>query len=445
MRTVLMGLVWICGVASAGAQSDVAIEVATDRDFYREGAVTEVYVQARVRAAAPTTDAAAAVRNVALVLDRSGSMAGERMQHLRQGVAAAMDLLSDRDTCAVVTFGSEVETLLAAQRKVEIKDLGSLLAQIEPEGGSALYDALNQGAAQLRRYATPTSINHLVLVTDGPPTKGPREFDDFVRLVDVFSREGITLSTIGVGEEFDEDLLAALARIGGGQFRYAAQPTALAGMLPAEIMPLQTVVAHDVRLAIEFRPFLRELNSHGWEPATISDDAVVFRFPHVFAGQDLAVLASGQISALGASGARRDAITVRLNWRGANDGQPHELVQTLTLRFISDETAVRESANASVFRTAASTLISEAMQEAIEGLDKGDFRAAVRALRRARNEARELNYNLQDEEITATIRRLDEYLADVQARGLNQLDRKILRSGLFNQFESPTADDDKKR
>jgi hypothetical protein len=80
------------------------------------------------------------------------------------------------------------------------------------------------------------------------------------------------------------------------------------------------------------------------------------------------------------------------------------------------------------------------MQRSIELIDKGDFKRALRALRHAQDDAQSLNDDLEDPQAKARIGQLETYLAEVQARGLNQLDRKILRSGLFNKFETPTEE-----
>ena len=423
------------------AQPVPTLEAATDREYYHAGGHDKVYVEVRVGTTPAAAEARpAASRNIAFVLDRSGSMAGAPIQALRRAMSAALPSLADRDIVSIVLFGSEVETLLEAKRRDQVDGFDSLLAQMEPAGGAALYDALNQGAAQLRRFAGPSTINHLILVTDGRPTKGPREADDFSRLVDVFTHEGITLSTIGLGPDFNEDLLATLARIGNGRFRYADQPEKLLEALQAEIAPQRTLVARDAVLTVEFTPDCEDVASYGWKQATIEHETVTYHLPYLFADQDLTLLTSATVPGHRYS---YTPASVHLRWNDLAGGKPVELKKNISLLFESDETAVRKSVNAAVIRTSASTLISEGMQRAIEQIDKGDFRRALRALRRARDDAQILNDDVSDAQITAKIRQLETYLAEVQTRGLNQLDRKILRSGLFNQFETPTAEETK--
>ncbi len=438
MRCVFLHfLLTMAALGAVRAQPVLTLEAATDRGVYYAETRAAAYIQAKVLAAGGPAAAGGGVRNIAFVLDRSGSMAGERMQALRQAVSFALESLEDSDVVSLVLFGSEVETLLPAQRRDQSGAVDDLLARIEPAGGAALYDALNQGAAQLRRYASSCALNHLVLVTDGPATKGPREHDDFARLAELFAREGFSLSTFGLGDDFGEDLLADLARIGNGRFRYLPDGAKLGEVLQAELAPLRQPVAREVVLRLEFGYNAREVESAGWEPAAIEDRVVTYRFPVLFAGQSVDVLAGGKFEP------RRDTTeiaTVTLQWKDAATGLSHEEVRKLSAYFESDTWVVRKSVNPGVMRAAVGAMISEGMQKAIEQLDKGDYRRALRALRKARENAHAMNYDLEDAQIAEQIRQLEAYLAEVQARGLNQLDRKILRSGLFNQFESPTKE-----
>ena len=432
----LLVLLALCG--SLRAQDGVlALQAATDRTVYNSNVIPTVYVEAKIVTPAQPASDGCSVRNIALVLDRSGSMAGEPIQALRQAVSSALGALAERDVVSIVLFGSEVETLLDARRRDQIGDLDTLLARIEPAGGAALYDALNQGAAQLRRYAATSTINHLVLVTDGPATKGPRERDDFLRLAELFARECITLSSIGLGAEFEEDLLAGLARTGNGRFHFAARPVELAGVLQAEIARLRTPLAQDVALSIEFYYGAEEIETVGWEIGEIDKRTVTFRLPNVFAGQDVSVMAG---AVLAMHGDPCPVATVRLRWKDVATGAVHETERRLTIYFDSSGWASRKSINRDVIRAAVGAVISEGMQSAIEQLDKGDIQRALRELRRGRDKARYMNSDLEDEAIASRIQVLEAYLSDVQARGLNQLDRKILRSGLRNQFEIPTEE-----
>jgi Ca-activated chloride channel homolog len=458
MRTLIFSLLLVSAAAlSLPAQPVPTLEAATDRELYRADATNKIYIAAHIGSALPNApvtqpsnapsdlpseasakeSATTTVRNIAFVLDRSGSMTGTPIQTVRQALATALASLADRDIVSVVLFGSEVEILIPAQRRDQLGNLDTLLAQIEPAGGAALYDALNQGAAQLRRLASPSSSNHLILLTDGPATKGPREMEDFTKLAEALSREGITLSTIGLGPDFNEDQLAALARMGDGHFRFAHKPEQIPSTFLAEIEPRRTLLARDAVLTIEFAPDCDEPVAYGWKQADIKLTTLTYRLPFLFADQPIHLLASATLR--GRRSSHRVA-TLSLTWHDLTDGKSHELKQQLEIFFETDADAIRKSVNAATLRTTATTLISEGFQKAIEQMDKGDLRRAFRFLRNTRSDAYSLNYDLEDPFITAKIKLLEAYLAEVEPRGLNPLDRKILRSGLYNAFDSPTED-----
>lgn len=425
----------------AWADLPVTVTAATDRDYYLVDARHQIYTELQLSVPALPGDAVSdggTVRNVAFVLDRSGSMDGARMQALRDGMDAALARLGGQDIVSVVLFGSEVETIHEARPREERGNLDALLARVEPVGGAALYDALNQGAAQLRRHAGPKTSNLIVLVTDGPPTKGPRELADFVRLAAALAEEGIAITTVGLGEEFNEDMLAALARAGNGHFRYVPQPAMLPDMLSAELAVPGPLAARDVKLTVEILSDCNEIESFGWVRGQTKNQTVTYRVPFLFAGQKVTLLLGTEMEP------RRGGyrfLRLRTNWVGASDGQPHETESVVEARLDTDSGASARSANPLVVRTVVNRAISDGLQAAIEAIDKGDPRRALRELRRARADALSFNYSAEDAEAQASIRRLEAYLAEVQGRGLGTADRKTLRSGLNNQFDIPVAEE----
>jgi len=308
---------------------------------------------------------------------------------------------------------------------------------VEAVGGAAAYDALNQAAAQLRRTARPDRRNHLVLLTDGPPTKGPREKQDFVRLADAFAAEGISISTIGVGPDFDEDVLAAIARQGKGTFRYLRDVSKLRDAVMAELRSAHSVVARSVEVKLEFARDARRIEPYGSVPHALADQTVTWRLPLVYAEEQRSLLASASVQL---QRTRASVATLMLTWIDAASGREMTTSQKITVQLDGDDTAVRRSRNVDVLRSVAGAIVTEAMQEAIERIDKGDFRGALRRLKRARTEIDFMNYGHDDAEISRRVAQLDAYLNEVKTRGLNQLDRKVLRSGLDNQFESPSEE-----
>jgi Ca-activated chloride channel family protein len=431
------GFVVLCFVLSFGlrAQSDLTLSAAFDRDFYREGVKNELNVEVRV--GFPTDKSRErTIQNIALVLDRSGSMAGPRLEAQIKAAQAAIASLDPNDLLSIVTFGSEVEVLQTATRRGEAPNLDRRLAALQTAGGAALYDALSQAAAQLRRNATESVISRLILITDGPPTKGPREKDDFAKLAAALGDEGILISTIGLGEDCEEDVLAEISRQGRGRFRYTPVPEKLGDALQAEVAQPGVIAARDVVLTIEFAARSENAKSYGRFPATVAARKVVFNLPRLVGEGGQSFLASAEFDKSVRNEIRR-AVSVKLQWLSPSDGERHELATVLPAYFSSNSLELTKSANVEVTRTGIDALIVDGFQDTIERLDQGDSRGASRALRETRRKARDVNFDLDDAEIAAKIARLDEFLNQISGHPMGANERKALRAGAFNRFDSP--------
>lgn len=450
MRTIFLHVIRLITIATltafSGFAADLQLTLETDHRFYPEGRPSELFVEARivVEPSAIQSEELTSPRNVVIVMDRSGSMSGEPIQFLRAAVLDIVASLSARDTLAIVAFGSEVETLIPANRVDKVREMTGRIAQIEAAGGSALYDALSQGAAQIRRFAASSTSNDLVLITDGPATKGPREFDDFRGLVESFARDRIRVSTIGLGKAFDEDLLSMIARTGNGRFSYCAQAGSVAETMAALVTNHIPPVVRDLSLTVTFKDFCNELDSHGSFPAETTRSTITYQIPYLGVGQTLSLISSARIKNLyAATGHQPNAIQASLTWSDVDpaSAKPRDtLNRAIALRFAAGSDIVRGSVQISAFRGAVDALIQDGMQEAIEQIDEGDLKHALKTLQRTRTRVRELTVEHDDEGLRQRLNDLDTYLTELESRGLSQLDRKILRSGVSNQFDSPSPE-----
>jgi len=173
-------------------------------------------------------------RDAVLLLDRSGSMAGEgRWQAVRDAVRTATGGLGPDDRLGVVLLGDEAEVARPLSRVAAPSRVAALLDAVEPGGGTGLEDGLD-AAFDLLDGARACRDPRVVLVTDGalgdPQDGGPR------RRVARAAREGVTLHAVGLGA--DEDLLASLAEAGRGTWHAADDAADLTDALASLLDPL---------------------------------------------------------------------------------------------------------------------------------------------------------------------------------------------------------------
>ncbi len=152
-----------------------------------------------------------------LVIDRSGSMNGEKMELAKDAAKAAVELLSDRDYAGVIAFDNEAYWVSELQSTLGKGTILSQISTIEANGGTNLAPALEQALEALRN--SPAKIKHIIALTDGMSQPGP-----FEEIAGQIAAHNITLSTVGVGEGADQTLLQMLASRGNGRYYFTDQP-----------------------------------------------------------------------------------------------------------------------------------------------------------------------------------------------------------------------------
>ena len=178
-----------------------------------------------------------------LVIDKSGSMGGLKMDLTKQAARAAVNVLGAQDQVGVVGFDSAPYLLVKLQSAANKASIESRIARIAASGGTAIYPALEMGYQEL--VATRAKIKHLVMLTDGQAPK-----QGVVELVQNMASENITVSTIGVGSDADMGLLRQMAAVGNGRAYYTND----AYNLPKIFVKETTTVARSSVVDLPFRP-----------------------------------------------------------------------------------------------------------------------------------------------------------------------------------------------
>ena len=428
MRYILP-VIWVLllPLLSALAGSQVELELKLDREHYLARQDNSVYLKASIKAAFDEAEGRQVPVNLALVVDRSGSMAGPKIAFARESLKETLSRLSPQDIVSIITYGSEVNTVIDAQSLDGLGNQNILIEQIEAEGGSAQYEALTVAAAQLRRHLNDGGINRLVFMTDGQATSGLREKDDFIRLTESLAREGIVLTTIGLGEAFDEDLLKQMAEIGGGNFYFAKTGEDLQKSYLLEIQQLNPVVANNLSLRIQFKGGIKPEEILGRE-GKISGSIVTISLGQLLRNENQFVLVSanipGRISFLDST----EVAEAELVYESTDALEANSMKQSssVTAFFTDYRPRVIRSINHEVVWAVVSHEIAESIQKAISFADEGKLERSIRELKGTLRDLKILNLDLEDKVIDQAILDLQAYIQTIESRGLNRIDRKVM-------------------
>lgn len=188
--------------------------------------------------------------NLCLVLDRSGSMEGPPLDYAKQAVQYVVDLLSPNDVLSIVVFDETVDVLMPPQRVTNKQAIKDGIAQIQPGYTTNISDAMTLAAQQLGSTDDKTRATRMVFLTDGDPTAGIKDFHSLVQHAGDIKARGITCTFLGFGPEYNEELLAGMAKKTGGNYYYIAQPQLIPEVFRTELEKLVTVTAMNVRLSL---------------------------------------------------------------------------------------------------------------------------------------------------------------------------------------------------
>lgn len=229
------------------------LSLRTDRSLLRSAARSTRYLMISLTAPTVLPRANRLPVNVGLVLDRSGSMDGERKFDLaRQAVEQSLRMLRPEDRFTLVVYDTDVDTLVASTLATpEAKRLAlTRLADVGPRGSTDLHAGWITGAGEIAARLAADSVNRVLLITDGLANSGVVEPSALALQAGEFRRCGIATSTFGVGADFDERLLRDIAHEGGGQFYFIETPRQIPDLLTSELGEALEVVVRDAALQI---------------------------------------------------------------------------------------------------------------------------------------------------------------------------------------------------
>ena len=264
--------------------------------------------------------------NLALVIDRSSSMRGPRMAQAIRAASQVVDRLEARDRLTVVVFDAAARVVFGPDGigPTNRDKLVRTLADLETGVGTNIAAAIKLGAEKIRSGYVRGALSRLVLLTDGQPSVGVTDPERLSAIAAVEGQSGVAITAMGIGEGFEEELLADIARRSGGGFYYLAGPADIPAAFGRELNGLFAIAATNAELKlVPAEPITAVDLLHRLSSRPV-DDGLVVEVGQVAAGEPRLVLFRLTRDARAES---RHLATLRLSYR-TGDGKPGDAAIT---------------------------------------------------------------------------------------------------------------------
>lgn len=185
--------------------------------------------------------------NLGLVLDRSGSMAGDKIRNLREAVKLVISQLSQQDQISIVLFDDNVDLIVPCQPVSNLPQLYAQVERITDRGGTTISKGMRKGIDELRKGAAGPRVSRMLLLTDGE-TYGDE--DVCQQLAAESGQYGIAISALGLGDDWNMPLLEAIAQRSGGAVEHLATPDAIVREFQRTVKSMQGSVVRNAQLTL---------------------------------------------------------------------------------------------------------------------------------------------------------------------------------------------------
>lgn len=358
------------------ADAAVQIETALSQRVLAAGELQRLHVRVGIKGVRRTAEKSRAPMNVALFIDRSGSMQGKRIEEARRAAQMAVDRLSPNDIVSVVSYDDRVEVEVPATKATDLAAIKERIGRLTPRGSTAIWAGMQAGAAEVRKFKSSDRVNRIILLSDGLANVGPSQPQAFAELGRQLAGEGITVSTLGLGLGYNEDLMAKLASAADGAHAFVQEPADIAQFLAREFDDALGVVAQDVEIIFTLAPGAKPVRSLGRE-AKIDGQRIVYKVGQIIGGAEQVLLAELEMTA-SAKNSDGKLISVDVTYKDITTGEARTQSSAMAVTFGSS-TEAAASLDPLVARDVAVLVSREQRQEAVKLRDAGRIDEARRA------------------------------------------------------------------
>ncbi|MDZ8026345.1 MAG: VWA domain-containing protein [Nostoc sp. DedQUE11] len=376
--------------------------------------------------------------NLSLVIDRSGSMAGAPLHHALRAAESVVDRLEPDDILSVVVYDDEVDTVVTPQPVKDKAALKTSIKKVRAGGITNLSGGWLKGCEHVKKQLDPQKINRVLLLTDGHANMGIQDPKILTATSGQKAEEGITTTTLGFDQGFNEDLLIGMARAANGNFYFIQSIDEATEVFSIELDSLRAVVGQNLKVTVELADGVKLIDTLSLAKVSHNAGQTVITLGELYEGEDKLLGLSLEISAAQIG----ELPVMKLHYSA--DVVQNDVIESLsgTADVVVKVGTVEEAALASsshIILELSRLTIAKAKETALDLAEHGKHEEAEQILRALVKDLRDKGLN-ENFEIAEEIDQLEYFAGRIAQKALGNAGRKELRDQSFQTMTRNRSD-----
>ena len=386
-----------------------------------------VYLLARFEAGESPADSKRRPLNLSLVIDRSGSMAGDKIDYTRQAAQFLVQHLGAQDIFSVVLYNDRVETLLEPQQVTQKDRVTQLLERIRVRGTTNLSGGWLQGCQHVADTPGDNMLNRVLLMSDGLANRGITDANRLLQMARQKYEKGVSTTTMGLGADFNEDLLMDMANAGGGAFYFIESPEVAPEIFSEELRGLLNVVGQNLNITLDTTPHVqsvRQFNAYPQQQNT-------YKLGDIFGDEIKTLVLELTIPRLKSLGVMQIA-TLHFEYDEVTPNGTQHQTQTMAVMVnVQAEGEPLPTPDEDVEESVLLLRAAQARQDAVKKADAGDYQSASQMLKTIADDID--NASVQNDRLAEERDALNEQAQQLEqgAASYNDYSRKTMQTQSF--------------
>jgi Ca-activated chloride channel homolog len=377
--------------------------------------------------------------NISIVIDKSGSMAEKnKLVYVKKAVEHIINELEKDDYISIVTYDDNEEVILRSGRVEDKSSIKRIVSEIKSGGYTNLSGGMLKGFNEVESTYRRGYVNRVLLLSDGLANRGISSRSEIAELVRERSRRfGVTVSTFGVGNDFNENLMADIADYGKGNYYYIKNPEEIPKIFATELNGVKYLAGQDSKIRIKFPSDYLTVNKVFGYPYEIFGDEIMIDLKDIFAGQQKTILIKFDIKKK-----FTERIKFGTEFEYNNPEENLEKVTSTAVNIIEPSNSEKDYQKGFTERVQQNVVVFEAneiMEQALKEADKGNYEEAMKKVKEGKEYIKEQKKDVNaSPEIERQEGSLDNYGKELEsAESKSEEDLKEMqKSGKYENYNA---------